>query len=333
MTMRRSLEGEPGHDRRELSVPRRPAGRRQGGDVVEVGERLGPEAYRAMYDNSLDGVLFTAPDGRVLAANAAACAILGRSEAEIRAVGRQGMSDHSDERWGALLAERQRTGQVRGVARMIRGDGSPIEVEMSAKVFSQHGEQRSCTTIRDVTERLQIERELVEKSTRLRELTLTDELTGLRNRRGFLAVASAMLDAADRRQTVTRLVFLDIDNLKKLNDTYGHDAGDAGIRAMARALCKALRREDVVSRIGGDEFVALTLGLDESGRATIEARIREYLCTESAACGLEQPIEASIGWAVRAPGEEATVENLLAEADSAMYRAKKLDQPARPGPA
>jgi two-component system, sporulation sensor kinase E len=61
---------------------------------------LGPEAYRAMYENSPDGVLFTSPDGRVLAANASACQILGRTEAEICAVGRQGMADHSDERWG-----------------------------------------------------------------------------------------------------------------------------------------------------------------------------------------------------------------------------------------
>ncbi len=277
-----------------------------------------------MYDNSPEGVLFTAPDGRVLAANPAACRILGRTEAEICALGRQGMSDHSDERWGPLLAERQRTGRVHGVARMIRGDGVAIEVEMSAQVFNHSdSEPRTCTTIHDVTERLKMEGELREMSQRLRELTMTDELTELRNRRGFLTVASQMLEVAERRNTTAEVMFLDIDNFKKLNDDYGHDAGDAGLRAVARALSNALRKEDVVARIGGDEFVALTLGLDKRNRGDLEARIRECLRAESAVAGLDQPIEASIGWAVRVPCEAATVEDLLTKADHAMYWVKR----------
>ncbi len=277
-----------------------------------------------MYEHSPEGVLFTAPDGRVLAANAAACAILGRSEAEICALGRQGMSDHSDQRWGRLLAERQRTGRVRGVARMIRGDGAVIEVEMSARVFGRaDGERRTCTTIRDVTERLRIERKLADTSAQLREMTLTDELTGLRNRRGFVAIASQMLHVAERQSTTANLLFLDVDNLKQLNDERGHDVGDAGIRAVGRALSRTFRREDVVARIGGDEFVALTLGMGEPGRTEIELRVRECLCAESAVAGLERPVEASIGWAERAPGGAGTVEDLLAEADHAMYRTKK----------
>ena len=73
--------------------------------------------------------------------------------------------------------------------------------------------------------------------------------------------------------------------------------------------------------------MALTLGLDEAGCTTVEARIQEYLLAESTIAGLDCTVEASIGWAVRASGA-ATVENLLAEADRAMYRAKKGDVPA-----
>src|SRR5271166_7161150 len=134
--MRHGAESEPRHAASRLRAPMRTATSKQG-DAPRAGERLGLEAYRAMYDNSLEGVLFTAPDGRVLAANSAACGVLGRSEAEICALGRQGMSDHSDRRWAPLLAERQRTGRVQGVARVIRGDGAAIEVEMSARGFSQ----------------------------------------------------------------------------------------------------------------------------------------------------------------------------------------------------
>ena len=78
-----------------------------------IADALGPEAYQATYEFGPDGVLFTAPYGRVLAANGAACEILGRTEAEICSLGRQGLADHTDERWKPLLAERERTGQVR----------------------------------------------------------------------------------------------------------------------------------------------------------------------------------------------------------------------------
>ncbi len=320
--MRLGAESGPIQGSRSRNVLRQLAKRREA-ETGPARQRLGPEAYRAMYDNSPEGVLFTAPDGRVLAANSAACRILGRTEAEICALGRQGMSDHSDDRWGPLLAERQRTGRVHGVARMIRGDGVVIEVEISAQVFNQSdSEPRTCTIIDDVTERVEMEGELLEMSQRLRELTMTDELTELRNRRGFLTVASQMLEVAERRNVTAEVLYLDIDNFKKLNDDYGHDAGDAGLRAVARSLIHTLRHEDVVARIGGDEFVALTLGLDERRRGDLEARIRECLRVESAVAGLAQPIEASIGWAMRVPCEVATVEDLLTKADHAMYYAK-----------
>jgi PAS domain S-box-containing protein len=131
---------------------------------------LGPEAYRALYDNSPDGVLFTVPDGHVLAANRTACQILGRSEADICALGRQGLADPADGRWVPILAERERSGQVHGVARMLRGDGAAIEVEISAQIFHERGgEERSCTIIRDVTERVAMERALRESRARLAE--------------------------------------------------------------------------------------------------------------------------------------------------------------------
>ncbi len=295
-------------------------------DPVQTGStsaELGLEAYRALYDNSPDGVMFTSPDGRVMAANPAACEIFRMTEVEICAVGRQGLADATDERWGPLLAERERTGRVKGVARMIRGDGLLVEVEMNARIFAGvDGERRSCTIVRDVTERVAMERELVDMSARLRELSLTDELTGLRNRRGFVALGSHMLELADRQRSTAHLLFLDVDNMKELNDGHGHNAGDAGLRAVARALGDALRRSDVAARIGGDEFVALALGLGRSDRTAIERRIKAALRSAPTVAAVGQPIAVSLGWAARAASESATVEDLLAEADGAMYRAK-----------
>jgi diguanylate cyclase (GGDEF)-like protein/PAS domain S-box-containing protein len=276
-----------------------------------------------MYENSPDGVLFTAPDGRVLAANPAACQIFRRTEAEICALGRQGLADPTDERWERMLSERERTGRVRGVARMIRGDGEVIEVEMSASTFDEpDGEQRACTIVRDATERTAMERELVEMSARLHELALTDELTGLRNRRGFTLVGSKMLEMADRQMATTHVVFLDVDNMKQLNDAHGHGTGDAALRAVARAFGAVLRRADAAARIGGDEFVALALEMKQSDPSAIEQRLRGHLRGGSTVAAVGRPVEVSMGWATRAPNESRTLENLLVEADAAMYRAK-----------
>ena len=131
---------------------------------------LSLEAYRALYENNPDGVLFTVPDGRILAANPAACRILGRSETEIRRIGRQGLADETDERWNAMLADRGRTGHVEGVGRMVCGDGRLIEVEIGAQVFRDAaGAERACIILRDVTERVGMENALRASEARLAE--------------------------------------------------------------------------------------------------------------------------------------------------------------------
>ena len=282
---------------------------------------LGAEDYRAMYDYSPDGVLFTSPDGRILAANPAACEILGRSEREICRLGRQRLMDHDDARWEALLAERARTGRVRGVARMVREDGTKIEVEMSARIFRDgRGQERSCTIITDVTERIRLERELVELSERLRTLAVTDELTGLHNRRGFVTVARQVLEIASRHGTSVAILFVDIDNMKAINDRYGHDSGDEAIRAVAEALRQELRSADTIARIGGDEFAALALELPDAELRSVAERFGDHLQRVQADAGVG--VAVSVGWTVHPADATLTVEQLLANADQAMYREK-----------
>lgn len=125
------------------------------------GRSLGSGAYQAIFEYSLDGVLFTVPDGRVLAANPAACQLLGRSEEEIRAIGRQGLADPTDPRWLSGLAERARTGRTRLQARMLRADGTAFEVDLSSATFTTAaGEPRACVIFRDLSERLALAQQL-----------------------------------------------------------------------------------------------------------------------------------------------------------------------------
>lgn len=114
--------------------------------------------FEAVFQNSLDGILISSPDGSILAANPVACRILGRSEAEIIELGRTGMLDPTDGRIPGLLAERERTGKARGVLRMIRKDGSLFPAEISSKGYkTEDGNPRSVVIIRDITEELRDE--------------------------------------------------------------------------------------------------------------------------------------------------------------------------------
>lgn len=119
-------------------------------DSAAKGEPL----YRLLFENSLDGLMLTAPDGSILDANPAACQILGRTREEILQAGREGVIDSSDPRLDVLIAQRQRTGVAHGELTAKRKDGSLFPVEVSSVVFrNPEGEPRTCMIMRDITER------------------------------------------------------------------------------------------------------------------------------------------------------------------------------------
>jgi diguanylate cyclase (GGDEF)-like protein/PAS domain S-box-containing protein len=127
--------------------------------------------YQTLFDNSLDGVLQTRPGGEVLSANAAACAMIGLSEVQIRQLGREQVLDMNDPRLGPLLETRQRQGRVRGELRMRRGDGSFFEVELTSTLFRDvEGQLLASIVFRDISERMVWQRQLQEQSALLRNL-------------------------------------------------------------------------------------------------------------------------------------------------------------------
>ena len=116
--------------------------------------------YQLLFENSLDGIMLTAPDGSILDANPAACRIMGRTREEILQEGRQGLIDASDPRLALMIAERQRTGRAYGELTAKLKDGTRFPVEVSSVVFpSRDGELRTCIIIRDITQRKAAEAE------------------------------------------------------------------------------------------------------------------------------------------------------------------------------
>jgi diguanylate cyclase (GGDEF)-like protein/PAS domain S-box-containing protein len=158
----------------------------------------------------------------------------------------------------------------------------------------------------------------------LQALARQDTLTGLLNRLAFNERLATALARGARHQTAVALAFLDVDRFKGINDTYGHAAGDAVLRAFAQRLVACVRAVDTVARLGGDEFVVILEDLHDTAHlpAIAEKIIRE-VAEPVTVDGVEVHVSTSVGIAVQRPAGAATdAEALLARADEALYAAK-----------
>jgi diguanylate cyclase (GGDEF)-like protein len=156
----------------------------------------------------------------------------------------------------------------------------------------------------------------------LRHLALTDDLTCLYNRRGFFAAATHQLEIARRNSQSLMLFFCDVDNLKTINDRYGHQEGDFAIIRTADALEQTFRRSDVLARFGGDEFVVLSVETSHQHQNAILGRLEKNV-KKFAACEPRYQLSVSVGAARFDPNKPLSLGELVAKADEAMYERKR----------
>ena len=164
----------------------------------------------------------------------------------------------------------------------------------------------------------------------LQSLALTDTLTGLYNRHGFLTIANEQLKLAQRNGNSVALAFVDLDGMKRINDEHGHEFGDQALIATARILKSTFRTSDLTARLGGDEFIAFGVGIQPDATGRIHKRLLHNL----AAHNNSQPainIAFSVGFASHKPSRRnpKTIEQLLTEADQAMYAVKQSHRASR----
>ncbi|MBV9959861.1 MAG: diguanylate cyclase [Acidobacteria bacterium] len=157
----------------------------------------------------------------------------------------------------------------------------------------------------------------------LRTLSLTDELTGLYNRRGFFTLADQHLKAARRARQETSLIYADMDGLKQINDTHGHEEGSNALRHLADLLRKTFRSSDIIARIGGDEFVILETQAERTHARTSLTRLQENLRRHNEERALPYALSVSTGIVRGGTEEEQTIEELLARGDALMYEEKR----------
>jgi diguanylate cyclase (GGDEF)-like protein/PAS domain S-box-containing protein len=253
-------------------------------------------------------------EGRLVHANQAAIEFLGGHPDQI------GMHFLSDLRADlsqpvrSLEATEEAPQRFEGIIRTV--DGSTRNVLVVARVLKLDAVDNVLVAMIDITDRKLLER-------RLERLAATDALTGLANRAGFFAAAQQEFASPERQDRQPALLMVDLDHFKQINDTYGHETGDAVLRSFARLCRRLFRSRDIIGRIGGEEFAILLPQTNlESALARAE-RLRqgaEKLRFRGRASELR--VTTSIGVAQILP-EEGTVDAALSRADRALYRAKR----------
>jgi diguanylate cyclase (GGDEF)-like protein len=171
--------------------------------------------------------------------------------------------------------------------------------------------------------------DLERSNKKLNDISRTDELTGLYNRRGFVSLGQQAIDLALRMNKNGLIVFGDMDGLKFINDTWGHEAGDRAIAAMAGVLKKTFRNMDVLSRLGGDEFAIVAVDITSDFIGTLRTRIEGLLDEYNSTSGESFILSISIGAVEFSGRENNQLEKLLSVADSLLYEEKRLKRESR----
>lgn len=297
------------------------------------------ERYRLLVEHLPAGVYRTTPEGRFVEANPTLVRMLGAGSAA--GLFRHNVTDlyvekkDRDEHLAKLTAEptyftefelRALDGRrfwVRDYCRAVKG---PDE-----KLLHFDG------ILVDISERKKTERQLALALKRLRRsnrslesLSLTDELTGLNNRRGFFTLGQQQMKIAERLKKRIFIIYFDLDGLKRINDAGGHAAGDSVLADVGAVLRATVRESDVVGRLGGDEFAILAIRSGKGGHRALLRRLEGRFRTRNAELPDRPPLSVSMGAVGGSPQEFAGLEDLLARADSLMYSAKKGKTRARP---
>lgn len=277
--------------------------------------------YKTIVEISPDAIVLSDTEGRILMANRQADALFGFEhfqEFPDRLIADFVAESHK-ETVRATLGQQVAGLEVHNAEyRMLRLDGEPFWGEVSAKRIpvSASGPGIILYMIRDISTKKHAEDDL-------RNLLVTDELTGLFNRRGFMIAADQELKHAKRIGKSVVMLFMDVDDLKDVNDKFGHTEGDALLRELASVLRSTFRESDIVARLGGDEFVVLALDVPEGSAASLVNRLHATLESRDASSAKPYRLAVSMGTTLYNPAEPCSLSELITDADSLMYLDKK----------
>jgi len=277
------------------------------------------DRYRILTEQSQVGV-FLVQDGRIIYANPKLLELSGYSLEEMLEVSDFNIfvNEEDAERFTQSYMNliQGKVDLVRDEFRCVRKDGTVLYAEFFIAKTMYKGKQALLGTVLDITDRKKLEDEL-------KNLSITDPLTGLYNRRGFMTLAEHSIELARRAEKKVLIMFMDLDNMKWINDALGHNIGDQALKETAEILRETFRRNDLIARIGGDEFVFLGLCDDEETANRLLSRLNKIIEEHNNREKRQYQISLSIGYVYYDPQRPIPLEELLKEADRLMYEEKR----------
>lgn len=287
---------------------------------VEEALREEQEKLRGLFDLSPLGICRANMDGRFIEFNEAFRNMTGYTEPELAVLDYWALTPKTyEEQEAAQLESLRETGRYGPYEKEYRRkDGSLVPIRLNGMIVTgADGQSYIWSIIEDITEHKKTEQQL-------ERLARTDPLTGLSNRRDFMEIAEQEAARTMRSGDTLSFLMLDVDHFKHVNDTYGHQAGDAVLVRLGELCRLALRGYDTVGRVGGEEFAALLPKTSSEQALAVAQRMRSMI--DEAEVPLENGTRlhftVSIGVATLA-GELANIETLQSQADHALYEAKR----------
>ena len=293
--------------------------------------------FRTLLKQLPVGVYRSTPEGRLVEANPALQHMFGYTAGEMRRLDVENLYCKKRDRTTLLVSLekssvavsefrlRKKAGGtiwVRDYCRAVRGAGGRIAyfdgilVDISREKRAESKLEKILQKLRDSN----TERE--EMIQRLEGFSVTDELTGLYNRRGFFTITREYLNLGIRKKIRMYLLFIDMDDLKTTNDTYGHHVGDEALRQLAQILRSTFRNSDIKGRMGGDEFAIFPIDSTEEGVAAATTRLAQNIAAFNESGLTPFKISISTGVSRFDPSHPETMENLMMIADKRMYENK-----------
>lgn len=281
--------------------------------------RENEERYRQVVDMSPDAIMIER-DGQIIFVNQGTLSLLGAPNAErVKAMPflqlvPVGWRERVQGKLAELTAHPDESRSFEG--KLMRFDGTMIDVEIRRATFQYGGETAIQTVIHDITKHKDYEAQL-------RKLALHDALTGLPNRLLLMDRMECAINAAERGRNSVYVLFFDLDRFKYVNDTLGHDAGDELLKIITARMSECVRKCDTLARLGGDEFVLMAEGVAyEADITPLVQRIMRRICEPVLLGRQEVAVTCSIGISVY-PQDAEDPYTLLKYADTAMYYAKE----------
>jgi len=278
--------------------------------------------FRGLFEQAAVGVAeIVMETSQFITVNRRLCEMVGRTEEELLATTFQAITHPEDlhlheEKTVLMLAGM--IGHYSLEKRYIRKDGESVWANITVSPLWKQGEapERNIAVVEDISDRKRMEEEIL-------SLSITDQLTGLHNRRGFLSLAGQQLKLAERNESGMLLFFADLDGLKWINDTLGHEEGDQALIEVATVFKETFRTSDIIARLGGDEYAALAVDITEENSEIFTARLQSLIDTRNNQENRKYRLSISVGRSCYDPENPRSIDELMASADKLMYEHKQ----------